>query len=182
MNSEELILMAYQIGFDYQKKYHGCSQTTVAAIQDVLDVRNDIVFKAASGFSGGCGLMKDGICGGYSGAILVMSSFFGRQRKKIHNDRKNNFLSYEMAKKIRKKFIVSYGSIICKNIQCKAFGRSFDFWDPKEKELLEKAGAHDKISPSIIGNSVSWAVEVILEEIKKNNLNLKIIRQEIKSD
>ena len=174
MSKNLLISKAYKIGYEYQKKHHGCSQTTVGAIQDVLEVRNDFVFKAASGLSGGCGLMRDGICGGYSGAILVMSSFFGRERKKIDNDRDHNYLSYYMAKKLRKKFLNHYGSIICKDIHNKVFGRSYDFWNPEEKILMEKSGAHDTISPSIIGNATSWAVEIILEEIKSRNIDINI--------
>ena len=47
---EELIERAYQLGFDYEKKYRGCSQCTLAAIYDTLDFNDDNVFKAATGF------------------------------------------------------------------------------------------------------------------------------------
>lgn len=38
---EELIERAYQLGFDYEKKFRGCSQCTLAAIYDTLDFNDD---------------------------------------------------------------------------------------------------------------------------------------------
>ena len=49
----ELMEKAFQLGFDYEKTYRGCSQCTIAAIQDTLDIREDNVFKAATGLAGG---------------------------------------------------------------------------------------------------------------------------------
>lgn len=40
---------AYQLGKEYEQTYKGCSQSVVAAIQDAFDIRNDDVFKAATG-------------------------------------------------------------------------------------------------------------------------------------
>jgi hypothetical protein len=38
---EDLIEKAYQLGFDYEKKYRGCSRCTLAAIYDTLGFNND---------------------------------------------------------------------------------------------------------------------------------------------
>ena len=46
MNKASLVKKAYSLGFAYEKKYRGCSQCTLAAIQDTLGIRNDFVFKA----------------------------------------------------------------------------------------------------------------------------------------
>ena len=47
---------AYELGFAYEKEYRGCVQCTIAAVQDTLGVRNDFIFKSASGLSAGGGL------------------------------------------------------------------------------------------------------------------------------
>ena len=57
---------AHKLGFEYEKQYRGCSQCTVAAIQDAFGIRNDFIFQAASGLGAGGGLLGDGMCGGYS--------------------------------------------------------------------------------------------------------------------
>ena len=41
---KELLEKAYQLGFEYEKTYRGCSQCAIAAIQDTLDIRDDSVF------------------------------------------------------------------------------------------------------------------------------------------
>jgi len=82
MNKHYLAENAWKLGFDYEKKYRGCSQCTIAAIQGALGLRNDFVFKAGSGLATGGGLPRVGFCGGYSGEVMVMSTIFGRRREK----------------------------------------------------------------------------------------------------
>ena len=59
---EDLIEKAYQLGFDYEKKYRGCSQCTLAAIYDTLEFNDDNIadpdefakFEAAGGHDDKC--------------------------------------------------------------------------------------------------------------------------------
>ncbi len=60
MNNDKLIKDAFNRGFEYEKTYRGCAQCTAAAIQDTLGIRNDFVFKAASSFAAGCGMLCAG--------------------------------------------------------------------------------------------------------------------------
>ncbi|RLB29772.1 MAG: hypothetical protein DRG87_06445, partial [Deltaproteobacteria bacterium] len=69
---QELLDRAYQLGFEYEKTYRGCSQCAIAAIQDTLDIRDDSVFKAGTGLAGGGGLTGIGVCGGYVGGVMVV--------------------------------------------------------------------------------------------------------------
>ncbi len=54
-HKDELIEQAAQAGFEYEHTYRGCAQCTIAAVQETLDLKNDAIFKAASGLAGGCG-------------------------------------------------------------------------------------------------------------------------------
>lgn len=173
MDKESLIKKAYDLGFDYEKKYRGCSQCTIAAVQDTLTIRNDYVFKAASGFPAGCGLLGDGICGGYTGGIMIMSLFFGRRREKFDDDREERYRSLHMACALHDKFIEEYGTIICKEIHIKIFGRSFDMWDEEEKQLFEEAGAHKDKCTTVVANASAWTIGAILSEIEKLSLKIK---------
>lgn len=81
MNNREMLLQkAYELGFEYEKTYRGCSQCVVAAIQDTLDLRDDAIFKAATGFAGGCGLTGIGVCGAFAGGVMVLGQLLGRER------------------------------------------------------------------------------------------------------
>ena len=68
----ELLKKAYELGFDYEKTYRGCSQCVIAAIQDTLDIRDDSVFKASTGFAGGAGLSGIGVCGAFAGGVMLL--------------------------------------------------------------------------------------------------------------
>ena len=86
---KELLEKAYEMGFEYEKKYKGCSQCTLAAVQDLLEIQDDATFKAASGFAGGGGITIEGPCGGFTGGVMVLSQLCGRERKNFDDpDRK----------------------------------------------------------------------------------------------
>jgi hypothetical protein len=74
MKKAELAEKACRVGKEYEKTYTGCSQCVIAALQDALEIRNDDIFRAATGLAGGTGLAGDSGCGVYIGAILVLSS------------------------------------------------------------------------------------------------------------
>jgi hypothetical protein len=77
---KDLMEKAFRLGFDYEQIYRGCSQCTIAAVQDTLDIREDNVFKAAAGLAAGGGLTGIGVCGGYAGSIMMISWLCGRER------------------------------------------------------------------------------------------------------
>jgi len=173
MNKESMIRKAFERGFQYEQTYRGCAQCTIAAVQDTLEIQNDFVFKSASGFAAGCGLLRDGVCGGYSGGIMMMSLFFGRRRDKFDSDRENNYRSYHMACSLHEKFDAEYGSIICQEIHKKIFGRSFDLWNIEEKNKFEEAGAHREKCTTVVANASAWVTEIILDEIEKQSMRLQ---------
>ncbi len=133
-----------------------------AALQDVFGVRNDDVFKAATGLAAGGGGTIDGNCGAYSGAIMVMSSLQGRIRDGF-SDRAAMQKSFVLARKLHEKFIREYGSVLCRDVQTKVLGRPFYLADPDEFKKFEKAGAHDIHCPEVVGKAAAWAAEVIVE-------------------
>jgi len=177
MDKKGMMQNAYDLGFQYEQDYRGCAQCAIAAIQDTLGVRNDYVYKAGSGLAGGAGECIDGLCGGYSGGIMVMSTFFGRIRKEEGTEfgRKEKYNSFHMASALHEKFLEKYGTIICSCVQEKIFGRSFDLRKDEEKEAFRAAGAHEKPDKccAVVGDGARWAVELILDEIESRGLTLE---------
>ncbi|HEY95476.1 MAG TPA: C_GCAxxG_C_C family protein [Dehalococcoidia bacterium] len=162
--SNDAIEKAYQLGKEYEKIYKGCSQCVIAALQDVFDIRNDDVFKAATGLAAGCGASTDGNCGAYSGAIMVLSMLQGRNRDDFADSTGAMFKSFILVRKLRDRFIHEYGSVICRNIQTKIFGRPYYLADIDEFEKFEKAGAHDIHCLEVVGKAAAWAAELVTEE------------------
>jgi len=173
---EALIQKIYDLGFQYEQQHRGCAQCAIKAIQDGLGVVNDHVYKAGSGLAGGAGECIDGMCGAYSGAIVMMSLFFGRtlDEAATTKGREDKYESFRMASALHQKFLDRYGSVVCSGVQMKIYGRSFDLRDDEQKKLFREAGAHrdpDKCC-AVVGNGARWGAELILDEMEKKGLTL----------
>ncbi len=163
-NAKELAEKAYSLGWEYQKTYRGCSQTLLAALQDTLGLRNDDLFKAATGLSGGGGVSIDGSCGAYAGAILFMSSIVGRERHDFADAPRIRFQSFELARKLHDKFVHKYGAIICRDIHRKLVGRGYYLGDPDEMKKFDDVGGHETVAPGVVANAARWTVEILAEK------------------
>jgi C_GCAxxG_C_C family probable redox protein len=158
---------AYKLGKEYEKKYMGCGQCAVAALQDALNIRNDDVFKATTGLAGGGAGTTDGSCGAYVGAIMVLGSLLGRERDKFDDfdSIAPNSPAFTLMRKFRDKFIQEYGSVICRDIHTKVLGRPYYLVDPDEFKKFEEAGGHsDKGCIEVVGKAARWMAELIEEE------------------
>jgi len=170
------IQRAYELGFLYEKSYHGCAQCTVAAIQDALSIRNDYVFKAASSLGGGIARMTDGVCGGYSGGVMMLSLFFGRERGKFANDKDARTKTNKLVTQLHDKFIEECGTIICQKIHKKLFGRTFNLWNPKDREIFNASGAHKDKCTNLVANASAWSTKLILDSLTQEGLSLKNLK------
>jgi C_GCAxxG_C_C family probable redox protein len=160
----DMLDQAYKLGKEYEKTYRGCSQCAIAALQDALEIRNDDIFKAATGLAGGTGLAADGSCGAYIGAVLVLSSRVGRERNNFSDTEGIRYKTHQLTRKFRERFIQEYGSVICRDIQNKILGRYYYLADPQEYEKFHNAGAHDIHCPEVVGKASKWMMEILLEE------------------
>jgi C_GCAxxG_C_C family probable redox protein len=173
---EALIQKIYDLGFQYEQQHRGCAQCAIKAIQDGLGAVNDAVYKAGSGLAGGAGECTDGLCGAYSGAIMMMSLFFGRtlEEAATTKGREDKYESFHMASALHQKFLDRYGSVVCAGVQMKIYGRSFDLRDDEQKKLFREAGAHrdpDKCC-AVVGNGARWGAELIVDEMEKHGLTI----------
>jgi C_GCAxxG_C_C family probable redox protein len=173
---EDIIQRAHALGFKYETEITGCCQCTIAAIQDALQVRDDTVFKSASGLTAGGGLTCQSSCGGYIGGVMVMSSIFGRRRETWNDDKEDKNCSYAMAKALMDRFDQEYGTHLCKDIHRKIFGRTFDLRDTEQRAAFEELGAHVDKCVNVVGKAAAWATELVLEELSHRGLDLESLR------
>ncbi len=161
---QELLDTAYKLGFDYLSngKYPGCALCTLAAIQDTLDIQDDTVFKAASGMSGGGGGTGVGNCGSFTGCALVIGQLCGCDRS-YPESRDCYNKSNGLVEKVTEAFNREYGSVICRDIQVKVFGRYYDFKNKEDVVQFRKAGASEKCG-DVVGKGAQCAVELIIDE------------------
>ena len=176
MDRNKISRAAYDLGFNYEKQYGSCAQCAIAAVQDVLDIRNDFVFKSAGCLGAGIGKLCDGSCGGYTGGALAIGLCWGRTRDKFGGDTENKKASDRLTVQLHGRFIQEYGSVTCREIHDRIFGRRFDLWNEKDKEAFDRAGAHVDKCTSLVANAASWTTELILGELEARGQDLTDLR------
>jgi mannitol-1-phosphate 5-dehydrogenase len=154
---------AERLGFYYEQVFHGCGQCAMAALMDVLNVKNDGVFEATTALSGGIGQVGDGSCSAYIAGVMIIGMLYPRRRDHFDGDRESKYKSFQLVQELRDKFIKEYGSITCKDIHQARFGRSFDLRYKSEQILFEEAGGHRDGCTNTVGIASRWAIEVIAE-------------------
>ena len=166
-SERDFLKKAYETGFEYEKKAHFCAQCVVAALEDLFDIKDETLLRAAYPLSGGFGSTIEGTCGALSGGAMIIGYFFGRGKEEFKEGISNRKAPY-LTKLLYEKFSEKYGSCICKNVQKKIFGRSFNFWDEKDREEFEEAGRHEKKCPSVVADVCFWTAKIIYDEICSN--------------
>jgi C_GCAxxG_C_C family probable redox protein len=162
LNRREILEQVYTRAFEYERKFGSCPQCVLAAVQDVFGMVDDAVFKAGYALAGGLGLTTNGTCGALSGGVMALCCKHGRTREDFAKGR--HVESYQLGKRLYDRFVLEYGSCICRDVQERIFGRSFNLWDAKEYAEFERAGGHKDKCPSVTGNVALWVAELLLDE------------------
>jgi C_GCAxxG_C_C family probable redox protein len=160
---EEALHKAYALAHECESVHHGCGQCVILALQEVFGLRDDAVFKAASGVSGGIGQMAD-TCGALIGASLVLGQIHGRSRDEIENTEKM-MESMLPVGKLYKWFEREYGGVKCREVRVRTLGVFWDTKIPWQREEALKAGLYNVCS-DLAGNVARKAAEMIWETTK----------------
>jgi len=155
-------LQAYELGFKYEKVYHGCGQCSFAAITEVLGNFSPDVFNAATGLCGGVGLKNDAACSAFTGGAMAIGLLYPRRRENFDGDRENKYTSFDLVQQLREKFVQEFGSITCACVHEKKYGRSYDLSQKEERDSFEEAGGHGDLGcTDVVGRAAQFTVEVL---------------------
>lgn len=145
----------------FEQESHGCAQATVKALYDYFPV-DPLVFKVSSPCSGGISNAGFGPCGGFLGGVLVLGSFFGRPIDKTHKSGRT-FNDRPLVHQLREKYIEKYGGIVCRDVQKRVFGHSFNLLTEKDVQQFDVEGGHDTVCPNVVATAASWVAEILLD-------------------
>jgi len=168
-NKEEAAQRAYDLAHECEHNYTGCSQCIILALQKVLNLQDDGIFKAASGLSAGIGQMHD-TCGALVGASLVLGQIYGRGRDELENVQKLMDSMLPVGK-LYKWFEKQYGSVKCREIRIRTLGVYWDTKIPWQKKEALKAGLGD-VATALVADVARETVCLAwdaLEEMKKSH-------------
>ena len=165
--------LAYQLGFTYEQKYHGCGQSVLAAVMEALDVFEPKVFESATGLCGGIGLKNDASCSSFIGGTMAIGLFFARKRENFDGDRQEKYMNFKLVQKLHDRFIQEYGSITCGDIHACKYGKSYDLSNKEDARAFEEKGAHgEKGCTQVVGKAAQWTVEIIADEMIERKLRM----------
>jgi hypothetical protein len=171
---EEIVNKAEELGKDYEAKYKGCGQSTFLAIVDALRwggieiLPEDVVSRIYPGIcflTAGTNMTGEGTCGAVSSSVMAIGIAMGAPlgSKETKDDRKT---ASAITRNILDRYYQKYGSILCKDVQRKRFGKA---WDLTSEEMTrEFLSVTDGCT---IMETAGWATNCILNEFDKGNIN-----------
>lgn len=167
LSRQELIDKAHELGYDFVKNSHSCSQSVLAAFHELLDIDTAVV-RASTSSCGGQAVRMLGTCGALIGGTMALDYFFGRPIEDMSHTKEVKLDSLMEAASIAgllyDRFLKEYRAIYCALIQQQLFGRQFYNLDPDDAEKFGKALRES--SPNcfdIIGNVARWTMEILID-------------------
>jgi C_GCAxxG_C_C family probable redox protein len=137
-------------------------------------MRNDEVFKAASGLSGGVGLSTHGTCGALSGGVMAFGMLFGRERRNFKDPDRVRMVACRLGKQLSERFEEEYGSVICCQIQNSHLGRNYDLWNSTDYVDFDEVAYQQNKCPHLVGTAAVWAAEIILNELDRSDTRRQV--------
>ncbi|MDP6127711.1 MAG: C-GCAxxG-C-C family protein [Dehalococcoidales bacterium] len=154
----------------YQRDYGGCAQSVLGALQEELEIGSTDSFKALSVLAGGIARQGE-TCGAVVGALSALGLANGRER--IEDTQANKdamdqavIVTTRFKNEMKKQFTFKgkLNSTLCRHVQKKIFGRSFDLLDKDDfRAFVAAGGRSDAGCPKVCG----VAAQVSVEEISK---------------
>ena len=162
---EEAAQTAGKKAREYMTQYGSCAQSTMLALQDAFDMRDDNVFKAAGALTGGIGGMQDA-CGSLLSACLMFGAAFGRGISEYGNKEKLGE-SQTASGKLYKWHEKEFGSPTCLKIRT-AFGGGiyYDMRVPWLAEMAKEAGVSGKCV-ELVEKTATRAAQMIWDTLNK---------------
>jgi C_GCAxxG_C_C family probable redox protein len=180
---KQLVEMIARSGYDNELRFWGCSQAVLGAIQQHLDIGDQEVFAAATGFAGGVAKNQE-VCGALLGGIMAIGAVYGRrefEQGKVGHEQRTFLETQSRSARLSKKFKEEFGTLLCRDIRA-LVGR-IPLGDEQHYYTLEGFENHDKCA-DVTGVTAGLAAEVLLEssnlydeEIKARQASMRRLRK-----
>lgn len=168
VEEQHILEKAYQLGYDYERHYHGCAQCVIAGIYQIFpEMTSEDIFRSANAQGGGLGLTSKGQCGAVTGGGMILSQLYGRSLGAMTDPDRKRFIAYKLGAELARRFQIEVGSLICSDIQTKYMGRNFNLLNPDDWEAFESADGHEKHCPHVVGSATRIVAEMLMEQKKE---------------
>lgn len=172
---EEILRKADELAKEYEAKYKGCAQTTFYAAADALRwgglevIPAELQDKMYAGIcllsAGGC-FTGEGTCGAVVGSILTSGFAYGLS-KDLGDPAAGRKAGTAIRDTLLKKYNQEFGSILCKDVMRKHFGKAWDL--TSDRMTAEFLGITDGC---VIRKTAVWITEILLDRYEKGELRI----------
>jgi C_GCAxxG_C_C family probable redox protein len=140
----------------YERDFHGCSQAVVAALQELLEMEDELLFKAAGPLCAGLGSSKS--CGALAGGVMVLGMVHGRASfdEGLAGLRKGVALSQALVRRFEQEF----GSTSCYEIS------GIDWTDRESIKRSLSSQALEKCV-QLVGKTAAMVADLLVDEDKE---------------
>ncbi len=146
-SKEEILVQIEKRAYELHDRYHGCGQPGLLAIMEAFGLKDEAVFKSASGLSAGIGGMRSA-CGVLLGGTLALGLKYGREisdlDKSLEEALAKEKASIEPVGRLYKWFEREFGSVLCRDIRKSLIGVDLDSRIPWEKQMVDELGLHKR--------------------------------------
>jgi C_GCAxxG_C_C family probable redox protein len=150
-------------------KYSGCSQSVLLALQEAFGIGDLESFKAATVLSGGVARMGE-TCGALLGGLLALGLVVGREDITDTQAYRDAMVpSVEIIKEFQLRLQETFGfsepldNTICRDIQKRIYGESYDLTNPVSyKRFLDAGGHGDEGCPLVCAVAAEVTAEKLL--------------------
>jgi len=150
-------------------KYSGCSQSVLLALQEAFSIGDLESFKAATVLSGGVARMGE-TCGALLGGLLALGLVVGREDITDTQAYRDAMVpSIEIIKEFQLRLQETFGfsepldNTICRDIQKRIYGESYDLTNPVSyKRFLDAGGHGDEGCPLVCAVAAEVTAEKLL--------------------
>ncbi len=161
--NEKIIEQVYEKAYQNEAEYGVCPQAVLAALHDYFDFIDLGIIKASHTLAGGVARCTDGSCGALSGGIMAISCKYGRSRDEFGEKTAAHQIGQDLSEALHDRFIREYGSVLCRDVQQKLFGRCFELRYQEEFDRFVEAGGHSDKCPAVTGKVARWTAELLLD-------------------
>ena len=162
---KSLIDKAAELAYEYEQKYFGCAQTTVAGIVEAFGIGGPNILRASTCLAAGIA-RRGKVCGALTGGLMMIGFLAGRDDLEMFSQYQRGM---DYGDTLYKKFTEEFGTDSCSEIQKMKFGKTFDLQRAEEREELHKIMVEKQDGcQSVTGTGARLAAEVIVEIIRKD--------------
>jgi C_GCAxxG_C_C family probable redox protein len=149
---------------NYMEISFNCAQSSYLALEEQFGLEGDEVLKALTPLAG---IAERGeTCGAVIGPLMIFGLIYGRGKNRL-NDWDIYRASLVPSGVFCRLFEQEYGSTMCRDIQKKKFGKSFDLTNPADLREFQESDATNRCS-SVVRKAVRIAADIILDNTNDN--------------